>query len=105
MPNQTFTAAMLAFAIINGIFSPATIFVIALYWLWYPILLPPYLPVVAMMASLIVSTLTIMLAGVPAALYERFAGVGRTDTVSAWIWLAGTAVLSTPAVIRGLAVL
>ncbi len=105
MKNQSYYAALLGFAIVNGIFSPLTIFVIALYWLWYPILLPPYLPVVAMMASLIVSTLTIMVAGVPAAIYERFAGSDGTDTISAWIWLSCTALLSVPAINRVFSVL
>lgn len=105
MQNQAYFVALLGFAIVNGIFSPLTIFVIALYWLWYPILLPPYLPVVAMLASLIVSTLTIMLAGVPAAVYERFTGSHRTDSVSAWIWLSCAALLSAPAIVRAVGAL
>lgn len=105
MPNQGTTIAMLAFAIVNGIFSPVTALVFVLHWLWYPVLLPFSLPIVFFLASLMVATGTIMIAGVPAALYERFAGSARTDAVSAWIWLAGTAILSAPAVARAIGAL
>jgi hypothetical protein len=46
-----------------------------------------------------VSTATIILGGIPAALYERFAGVrDDSNVVSLWIWLAGTALLTLPAI-------
>jgi len=50
-------------------------------------------------ASLMLSTATIILAGIPAAIYERFVGAqdDSTDT-SMWIWLAGTAMLAMPAI-------
>ena len=45
------------------------------------------------------STGTIIVAGIPAALYERFTGVTEDSTdVSLWIWLAGTALLTLPAI-------
>ena len=44
------------------------------------------------------STATIILGGIPAAIYERFAGIKDDSTpTSLWIWLAGTAVLTLPA--------
>ena len=46
-----------------------------------------------------VSTATIILGGIPAALYERFIGAKEDSTVvSLWIWLAGTAILTIPAI-------
>ena len=46
-----------------------------------------------------VSTATIILAGIPAAIYERFIGAKDDSTVvSMWIWLAGTAILTLPAI-------
>ena len=46
-----------------------------------------------------VSTATIILGGIPAALYERFIGAKDDSTeVSLWIWLAGTALLTLPAI-------
>jgi hypothetical protein len=54
---------------------------------------------IALFASLMLSTATLIVAGIPAALYERFTGAtdDSTDT-SLWIWLVGTALLSIPAV-------
>ena len=52
-----------------------------------------------MFASLMVSTATIILGGIPAAIYERFVGAKDDSTeVSLWIWLAGTAILTLPAI-------
>jgi hypothetical protein len=54
---------------------------------------------IAYFASLMLSTATIILGGIPAAIYERFAGVKDDSTVtSLWIWLAGTAILAIPAI-------
>jgi hypothetical protein len=52
-----------------------------------------------MFASLMASTGTIIAAGIPAAVYERFIGVKDDSTeASIWIWLAGTALLTLPAI-------
>ena len=49
-------------------------------------------------SSLMVSTFTIILAGIPAAIFERFAGAKDDSTVtSMWIWVAGTLLLTLPA--------
>jgi hypothetical protein len=85
-------------AILNGLFSPALILVFAMQGIWYPFFLPPMLPVVFMISSLIVSTFTLMIAGVPAAIYERFSGAKESTFVSGLIWLGGVVLLSLPAV-------
>jgi hypothetical protein len=38
-----------------------------------------------------------MLGGVPAALYERFSGEGKSTAVSGLVWLVAVAVLTVPA--------
>jgi hypothetical protein len=44
------------------------------------------------------ATGTVIVAGIPAALYERYRGLKEdSDVVSLWIWLAGTALLALPA--------
>jgi hypothetical protein len=49
-------------------------------------------------SSLMVSTATIILGGIPAAIYERAKGVkGDSTETSLWMWLAGTAILTLPA--------
>ena len=54
---------------------------------------------IAYFASLMLSTAIIILAGIPAALYERYIGAKDDSTeVSLWIWLAGTALLTLPAI-------
>jgi hypothetical protein len=54
---------------------------------------------IAFFASLMVSTATVILGGIPAAIYESHTGAkdDSTDT-SLWIWLASTAILAIPAV-------
>jgi hypothetical protein len=44
-----------------------------------------------------VSTATIILGGIPAAIYERVTGASESSDASLWIWLAGTAILALPA--------
>ena len=54
---------------------------------------------IAYFASLMLSTATVILGGIPAAIYEHFVGAKDDSTVtSLWIWLAGTAILAIPAV-------
>jgi hypothetical protein len=84
-------------AILNGLFSPALLLVFALQGIWYPFFLPPMLPAVFLISSLIVSTLTLMIAGVPAAIYERISGAKESTFLSGLIWLGGAVLLALPA--------
>ena len=96
MPQHNLVA-VIGLAILNGMFSPAIIPVFALHGLWYPFFLPAILPAIFLACSLIVSTFTLMLGGVPAALYERLSGDGKSSSVSGLIWLAAVAILTLPA--------
>lgn len=87
---------VMAVAIVNGIFSPWVLMVFLLYPVWYPGWAPPSSQIVYMASALILSTVTIMLAGVPAALYERWSAKPSSIVVSS-IWLAGTVLLTLPA--------
>jgi hypothetical protein len=49
--------------------------------------------------SLALSTLTIMLAGIPAAIFERVTGRKETDPTSLYIWLGATIILTIPALL------
>jgi hypothetical protein len=45
------------------------------------------------------SSASVILGGIPAAIYEHIAGAkDDSTTVSLWIWLAGTAILAIPAI-------
>ena len=88
------------FGMINGLFNQ--------FWLLFALipmnLLAPAIffgsmSLTLMFASLMVSTATIILGGIPAALYERYVGASEdSNEVSLWIWLAGTGILTIPAI-------
>jgi hypothetical protein len=85
------------FGMINGIFNPLFLFVfqISVYLMAEPLF--GSTAAIAYFASLMLSTGTVILAGIPAALYERYVGAKDDSTVmSLWIWLAGTAILTLP---------
>lgn len=88
---------VMAVAIVNGIFSSWTAIVYVLYPVWYPSWAPAWSQAVYLVSALILSTLTIMLSGVPAALYERLAAQPRPN-VTAAIWILGALLLTLPAV-------
>ena len=50
--------------------------------------------------SLALATLTVMLAGIPAAIFERITGRKETDPTSLYIWLGATILLTIPALIN-----
>jgi hypothetical protein len=88
------------FGTINGLFNASWL----LFALFHARLLAPALlfgseALTFLFASLMVSTATIIVAGIPAAIYERVVGAKEDSTeVSLWLWLAGTALLALPAV-------
>jgi hypothetical protein len=99
MDRMLYYAGIAFFGTVNGLFNQ-TLWLLA--WIHMQILAPSLLfgsaPLTFMFAALMVSTGTIILAGIPAALYERWAGAKDDSTdVSLWIWLAGTALLALPA--------
>jgi hypothetical protein len=86
------------FGMINGIFNQlALIFTLLYVQLLAGPLLFGSLSLTLMFASLMVSTATVILGGIPAAIYERVSGAAESSNVSLWIWLAGTALLTLPA--------
>jgi hypothetical protein len=95
--NRNTLIPVMAIAIVNGIFSPWVLVVFVLYPVWYPSWAPAWSQAVYMTSALILSTLTLMVAGVPAALYERLAAAPRPN-VTAAIWIIGALLLTLPAV-------
>ncbi len=49
------------------------------------------------LTSLFISVMTLLIAGIPAAIYERVRGHGESTPVSMGIWFVCTALLSFPA--------
>jgi hypothetical protein len=87
------------FGMINGMFNQLwLLFALIHVQILAPALLFGSVPLTLLFASLMVSTVTIILGGIPAAIYERFIGAKDDSTeASLWIWLAGTAILALPA--------
>lgn len=87
------------FGMINGIFNP---FIAVAIGYTVQVMAVPFFGSTALIvyfASLMLSTITIILGGVPAAIYEHVIGAKDDSTeVSLWIWLAGTAILTIPAI-------
>ena len=100
MSRQPFLAAILAFALVSGMFSPIIVpNVTGALILLVPGLASLLPPLFVFLVYLVGATLTLMLGGVPAALYERATGATESGLASMWIWLAGTAILALPAVV------
>jgi hypothetical protein len=99
--DRTFYFVGIAFfGMVNGLFnSTLLLFALIHMQILAPALLFGSVPLTLMFASLMVSTATIILGGIPAAIYERFSGAKDDSSVaSLWIWLAGTAILTIPAI-------
>ncbi len=86
--RHIFSIAMIASAIV-GMTSPFTFIVWILSPLWAPVWLFGSRELLLFLSMIVVSTTTLLLAGVPAALYERLVGDpgGRG---ALWIWAAST---------------
>jgi hypothetical protein len=100
MDRQYYFIGIAFFGMINGLFNQA---LVPFGYLFAKVLAPALLfgseSLTLRFASLMVSTATIIVAGIPAALYERYIGAKDDSTeVSLWIWLAGTALLTLPAI-------
>lgn len=100
MDRNLYYVGIAFFGMINGIFNQlCLLFALIHLQILAPALLFGSVPLTLMFASLVVSTATIIIGGIPAAMYERFIGA-RDDSpeASLWIWLAGTAILTIPAI-------
>lgn len=88
------------FGMINGIFNQtALLFAVIHLQILAPALLFGSGALTLMFSSLMVSTATIIISGIPAAIYERVIGAREDSTpASLWVWLAGTALLTLPAI-------
>jgi hypothetical protein len=100
MDRNFYFVGIAFFGMINGLFNQA---LVPFAYLFAKVLAPGLFfgseSLALMFASLMASTATVIVGGIPAALYERFTGATEDSTdVSLWIWLAVTAVLTLPAI-------
>jgi hypothetical protein len=100
MDRNYYFVGIAFFGMINGLFNQA---LVPFAYLFAKVLAPALLfgseSLTLMFSSLMVSTATLILGGIPAAIYERYIGAKDDSTeVSLWMWLAGTALLTLPAI-------
>ena len=99
MERNLFYAGIAFFGMVNGLFNQA---LVPFAYLFAKVLSPALFfgteSLTLMFASLMASTATIIVGGIPAAVYEHARGIkGDSTEASLWIWLAGTALLTLSA--------
>jgi hypothetical protein len=97
-------AATVGLSIVNGLdFSP--VFDSVSYFLYAFAREWPFFDgdVFFYLTSVAISLMTLLVAGIPAALYERARGLQQSTPGSLTIWLVATALLTLPAILRALA--
>jgi hypothetical protein len=100
LDRHTLFLLVLGLCIVNGIFSPYLTLAIPVAAVLLPEIFPRTVQWVLFWSSVLLSTTTLLVSGVPAALYERLVERDPNSSASTWIWLAGAAALSVPAVLR-----
>jgi len=101
MPRHWYYIGIAFFGMVNGMFNPLNVlsFIFTSHFMAAPLFGSGSL--IFYFSSLMLSTATVILGGIPAALYERYVGAKDDSTeISLWIWLAGTAILTIPAIGR-----
>jgi hypothetical protein len=98
--RQTLLLIVICTCVVNGIFSPYLNIAIPISAALLPELFPRTAEWVLFWGSIWLSSATLLFSGVPAALYERLIERDPENEISMWIWLAGAAVLTLPAVAR-----
>jgi hypothetical protein len=97
MDRNVVVFAIVGISILNGLFSPFLAVAVPVAAVLMPEVFPRSVGWVLFFSSLLVATATLLVSGVPAALYERLVDRGRQGGVSAVIWLAGAVLLALPA--------
>jgi hypothetical protein len=106
MSPQTAFVAVMALSLINGLISPLLPVVYVMMPAWAPHVffgmaeIKILTEILFYMSSLVVATGTLLIGGVPAALYENLFGGEREGQAAMYIWLAGVLLLTLPAATR-----
>ncbi len=89
--------AVVGISMLNGLFSPFLAIAMPIAAVLMPEVFPRSVGWVLFFSSLLVASATLLVSGVPAALYERLVDRTRDSQAALWIWLAGAALLALPA--------
>ncbi len=99
MTPRALFVAVLGVTLLNGFVSPAVPLVFLMAPVWMPEFAPQTPIAILYGTSLIVSVSTLMLSGVPAAVFERMTARQETDHASMLVWLGSAALLTLPGLI------
>jgi hypothetical protein len=99
MNPRTLFIAVLGITLLNGFVSPAVPVVFLLSPVWMPEFAPRSPIAIFYGTSLIVSLSTLVLSGVPAALFERLTGRQQSDLASMLVWLGAAVALTLPGLV------
>jgi hypothetical protein len=100
LDRQTLLLIVMTVSMVNGIFSPYLKITIPVSAVLMPELFPRTVQWVLFWSSILLASATLLFSGVPAALYEHWVARGGEGKTAMWIWLAGAALLTLPAVTR-----
>ena len=100
LDRQTLLLIVVGVCIVNGIFSPFLKIALPISAALLPELFPRTIEWVLFWTSVMLSSGTLLMSGIPAALYERLVERDEESTTSMWIWLSGAVLLSLPAIQR-----
>lgn len=96
MTPRALFVAVLGVTLLNGFVSPMVPLVFLLSPVWMPEFAPRTPIAILYGTSLIVSISTLIVSGVPAALFERLTGRQDTDMSSMLVWLGAAILLTLP---------
>jgi hypothetical protein len=97
METRHIVAAAMLVSLLNGLFSPFVPIAWRVVPFLFPVLAEAGQGVVVMAGGMALAVTTLVVSGVPAAIYERVTGAANTPA-SAWVWLAGAVFLSLPTI-------
>ncbi len=97
MSRQSLFAVIAGVALLNGLFSPLVAWVYSLVPMWLPGFVQPSQGAALFASILFLAIATLLVSGIPAALYERITQAPPGGRTALGIWLASAAVLSLPA--------
>ena len=97
MDRNLLVFATVGISILNGLFSPYIAIAMPVAAVLLPEVFPRSVGWVLFFSSLLVSSATLLVSGVPAALYERLVERGRSGNGATLIWLGGAVMLALPA--------
>ncbi len=97
MDRNFLVFTVVGISILNGLFSPYIAIAMPIAAVLLPEVFPRSVGWVLFFSSLLVSSATLLVSGVPAALYERLMDRGGNSIVASLIWLAGAFLLALPA--------